>query len=78
MCKMGLSWSPKYDMLRIEIVSFDDITANKQTVTPDIARIFDRLGLMGAVILKAKIFLQPLWILKLGWKATLPQEIHTH
>lgn len=41
-----------------------------------IARIFDPLGLVGPVIIKAKILLQKLWQLETGWDESLPQDIH--
>ncbi|GFY08246.1 DUF1758 domain-containing protein [Trichonephila clavipes] len=37
-----------------------------------IARIFDSLGLLGPIITWAKIFMQRLWLLELGWSNELP------
>ncbi|GFU66959.1 integrase catalytic domain-containing protein [Trichonephila clavipes] len=37
-----------------------------------IARIFDPLGLLGPIITWAKIFMQRLWLLELGWSDELP------
>ncbi|GFV76842.1 integrase catalytic domain-containing protein [Trichonephila clavipes] len=41
-------------------------------VLSTIARIFDPLGLLGPIITWAKIFIQRLWLLELGWSDELP------
>ncbi|XP_022183202.1 uncharacterized protein LOC111042814 [Myzus persicae] len=41
------------------------------------SRLFDPLGLVNPVIVKAKIFVQQLWKLKLAWDESLPIEHHT-
>ncbi|GFS70385.1 integrase catalytic domain-containing protein [Trichonephila clavipes] len=41
-------------------------------VLSTIARIFDPLGLLGPIITWAKIFMQRLWLLELGWSDELP------
>ena len=44
-------------------------------MTSDIARIFDVLGLMAPVIVKAKIILQRLWEEKVLWDDTVPKHL---
>ncbi|GFX06250.1 integrase catalytic domain-containing protein [Trichonephila clavipes] len=46
----------------------------KRMVLSTIARIFDPLGLLGPIITWAKIFMQRLWLLELGWSDELPFE----
>ncbi|GFS67819.1 integrase catalytic domain-containing protein [Trichonephila clavipes] len=41
-----------------------------------IARIYDPLGLLGPVVVKAKIFLQKLWMLKIDLTDLLPDTIN--
>jgi hypothetical protein len=41
------------------------------------AQIFNPLGLVGPVIMKAKIILQGLWCLKLEWDESLPADLHS-
>lgn len=41
------------------------------------SRLFDPLGLVTPVIVKAKIFVQNLWKLKLSWDESIPVEHHT-
>ena len=35
------------------------------------------LGLLGPVIIKAKIYMQKLWRLKIDWDESLPEDLHT-
>ncbi|GFV99177.1 integrase catalytic domain-containing protein [Trichonephila clavipes] len=44
----------------------------KRMVLSTIARIFDPLGLLRPIITWAKIFMQRLWLLELGWSDELP------
>ncbi|GFV90506.1 integrase catalytic domain-containing protein [Trichonephila clavipes] len=44
----------------------------KRIFLSTIARIFDPLGLLGPIITWAKIFMQRLWLLELGWSDELP------
>ncbi|GFX74547.1 integrase catalytic domain-containing protein [Trichonephila clavipes] len=48
----------------------------KRDVLSTIVRIYDHLGLLGAVVAKVKIFLQKLWILKIDWTDLLPDTIN--
>ncbi|XP_062541559.1 uncharacterized protein LOC134209578 [Armigeres subalbatus] len=64
---LGLTWLPNVDRFRykFEILS---LTANqiltKRQVLCYIARLFDPLGLLGATITSAKVFMQRLWCLQ--------------
>lgn len=52
-------------------------TTTKQFVLSTIAKIYDPLGLVSPIIVKAKLFMKKLWLLKLDWEDTLPSEMHT-
>lgn len=41
-----------------------------------IAQLFDPLGLLGPVIVKAKLFLQELWKLEISWDKSFPAQLH--
>ncbi|XP_063994476.1 uncharacterized protein LOC135172027 [Diachasmimorpha longicaudata] len=45
---------------------------NERTILSEIAQIYDPLGLIGPVINRAKIFIQELRLLKIGWDDPLP------
>ena len=72
---LGLIWLPKTDELcgRAHISPLQKIT--KRTVSSDLARIFDPLGLFGPVTVKAKLFMQQLWELKMDWDQVLSMQL---
>ncbi|XP_033200231.1 uncharacterized protein LOC117162465 [Bombus vancouverensis nearcticus] len=50
----------------------------KRTISSEIAKITqDPLGLLAPVIVRAKMLLQRLWTLKIGWDESLPADVHT-
>ena len=49
----------------------------KRNILSEIAKLFDPLGLLGPIIVRAKIIMQRLWQLQLGWDQSLPLELHT-
>ncbi|KAF8778162.1 hypothetical protein HNY73_014912 [Argiope bruennichi] len=42
----------------------------------DISRLFDPLGLLGPLIITAKMFLQKLWILRIDWDDEVPLHLN--
>ncbi|KAI8114867.1 hypothetical protein CVS40_12796 [Lucilia cuprina] len=49
----------------------------KRTILSVSSALFDPLGLLSPLIIKAKIIMQELWIPKIGWDESVPQEIHS-
>lgn len=49
----------------------------KRSILAQIASLYDPLGLLGPVIIKAKILLQVLWKLQLTWDEVVSEEIQT-
>ncbi|XP_037931191.1 uncharacterized protein LOC119666002 [Teleopsis dalmanni] len=74
---LGLIWLPKSDQFSIKTNGPIHSKITKRTVSSELAHIFDPLGLMAPVVVKAKIFVQRLWQLKLSWDEALPAEMHT-
>ncbi|XP_055622684.1 uncharacterized protein LOC129766199 [Toxorhynchites rutilus septentrionalis] len=69
---LGLIWEPSVDKFNYAIPRWSsEPTITKRVVLGDIARIFDPLGLIGPVVVQAKIFLQELWKLKGDWDEPL-------
>ncbi|RVE45814.1 hypothetical protein evm_009564 [Chilo suppressalis] len=54
----------------------NEISWSKRQVLTYIGRIFDPLGLIGPIIIKAKLFMYALWQLKIGWDDILSEELH--
>jgi hypothetical protein len=74
---LGLLWDSKNDLLKYDAKPIDQKSrVTKRSVLSIIAQIFDPLGIIGAVITRAKIILQKLWSLKIGWDESVPQDIH--
>ncbi|XP_075150831.1 uncharacterized protein LOC142224938 [Haematobia irritans] len=71
---LGLAWLPKADQLKVKVNLAPIRSVTKRTVTSDLARIFDPLGLLSPVVVRAKIFVQELWNLNLSWDEAVPSE----
>ncbi|GFW35768.1 integrase catalytic domain-containing protein [Trichonephila clavipes] len=69
---LGMIWNPKLDCFLFRIEQQRPTSFTKRMVLSTIARIFDPLGLLGPIITWAKIFMQRLWLLDLGWSDELP------
>ncbi|XP_012228825.2 uncharacterized protein [Linepithema humile] len=75
---LGLQWHSVNDVLQYDVkhrTPAEIIT--KRTILSSISRIFDPLGLLGPVTVTAKIFMQHLWQLKIGWDETVPLDVQT-
>ncbi|XP_033213814.1 uncharacterized protein LOC117170880 [Belonocnema kinseyi] len=74
---LGVSWNSSTDSIIYSVhspVLKSKIT--KRTVLSELAKLFDPLGLLGPIILFAKIIMEKLWELKVDWDESLPNNIH--
>jgi len=75
---LGLRWHSGDDMLQYQVKRNDPAkTITKRVILSSIARIFDPLGLLGPIVVTAKIIMQHLWQLKIGWDESVPLDIQT-
>lgn len=74
---LGLSWMPKADKFCVKVCLGEVKQVTKRTVTSDLARLFDPLGILAPIIITAKMFIQELWQTKLEWDEALPTTLHT-
>ncbi|XP_062703587.1 uncharacterized protein LOC134286039 [Aedes albopictus] len=59
---LGLQWNTRTDEFCFEVPKHSDVyPITKRIVLSDIARLFDPLGLVGPVVVQAKLFMQQLW-----------------
>lgn len=73
---LGLAWEPDTDVFRFTFPSFNwAATITKRIVVSDVSRLFDPLGLVGPVIIQAKIFIQELWKQSSEWDKPLSPEL---
>ncbi|XP_051156765.1 uncharacterized protein LOC127278878 [Leptopilina boulardi] len=76
--RLGIYWNPRSDSLKYSVTKSNiDTSVTKRTILSQIAQLFDPLGLLGPVILQAKIMMQSLWLLELDWDESVPQQVYT-
>ncbi|XP_011883775.1 PREDICTED: uncharacterized protein LOC105570933 [Vollenhovia emeryi] len=73
---LGLAWKPDKDTFHFSVLDFSTPTLTKRKIASEIARLYDPLGLISPVLIKAKIILQELWVVKIGWDDPIPSELH--
>ncbi|XP_062556795.1 uncharacterized protein LOC134221621 [Armigeres subalbatus] len=72
---LGLLWDPNSDNFLFRIDTSETREYNtKRTVLSDTAKIFDPLGFLGPVTIKAKIFIQELWSHGVCWDERLTAD----
>ncbi|XP_055526953.1 uncharacterized protein LOC129719584 [Wyeomyia smithii] len=75
---LGLLWHPQSDYFGFKVpVLTESNPVTKRIVLSEMSRLFDPMGLVGAVIVSVKIFLQSLWLNKFQWDEQLPQAFQT-
>ncbi|XP_067214144.1 uncharacterized protein [Linepithema humile] len=72
---LGLCWNPSSDTFHFSVTVSIPSVLTKRNVLSTIAKVFDPLGLLAPILITAKIFIQELWSLKLGWDEPLPLPV---
>lgn len=73
---LGVRWNTATDVFNFEIrIEQNNSCLTKRTVLSCIAKLFDPLGLVAPVVVKAKLFMQQLWLQKTTWDEILPIEL---
>lgn len=73
---LGLNWDPKIDSLSYKYQP-NPVRLSKRAVLSEIARIYDPLGLLSPVTTDLKMLMKYLWLVKVGWDDSLPEEAAT-
>ncbi|XP_011860374.1 PREDICTED: uncharacterized protein LOC105557673 [Vollenhovia emeryi] len=68
---LGLNWCPRTDMFRFSVESMADSVSTKREVLSTVSRLFDPLGLIGPIIIRAKLIIQEAWMSRLDWDEPL-------
>ncbi|XP_033228945.1 uncharacterized protein LOC117180559 [Belonocnema kinseyi] len=74
---LGLYWNSGEDKIIYKLAENTEKPKSqitKRTVLAEIARLFDSLGLLGPIIVYAKMMIQTLWKRQLTWDESIPQE----
>ncbi|XP_015437138.1 PREDICTED: uncharacterized protein LOC107192408, partial [Dufourea novaeangliae] len=75
---LGIHWNSHEDIIFYKVNSSDSFkTVTKRSILSQVAKLFDPLGLLGPVIVKAKIMIQLLWKAGVSWDESVPVDIHT-
>ncbi|XP_018368314.1 PREDICTED: uncharacterized protein LOC108764525 [Trachymyrmex cornetzi] len=75
---LGLLWNTSTDRFLYKAhIDEGSKKITKRSVLSNISQLYDPLGLVGPVIVQAKIILQGLWQLKLGWDESIPLQAHS-
>ena len=76
---LGLHWNPNTDKISLaakpSILTHDDLIT-KREMLQDVSKIFDPLGFVSPVVIRAKILMQTLWKSKIAWDEPLNEETH--
>lgn len=71
-------WEPHSGCFRFSTPKWSSSCITKRTILADISRLFDPLGIVGPVIIQAKIFLQELWKHDCGWDDKLSSDVEQY
>ncbi|XP_062716335.1 uncharacterized protein LOC134291918 [Aedes albopictus] len=75
---LGLVWCPSTDNFQFTVPRWSTTAGiTKRVVISDASKLFDPLGLVGPVVVEAKIFIQTLWKLESNWDDPLPPNLQT-
>ncbi|XP_077259664.1 uncharacterized protein LOC143895995 [Temnothorax americanus] len=69
---LGLRWFTSTDSFAFQIKSRVVPTFTKRTALAETARLFDPLGWLAPVVVRAKILMQSAWMQRLEWDTPLP------
>lgn len=76
---LGIVWNPTADQFvynsQTKFINQDRPT--KRSILALIAQIFDPMGLLGPIVMQAKLIMQQLWRLGLDWDESIPTDLHT-
>ncbi|XP_036138905.1 uncharacterized protein LOC118644436 [Monomorium pharaonis] len=74
---LGILWDREEDTFHFSFTdSQTPSTISKRSILSEVSSLFDPLGLIGPVIVVAKVLLQELWQLGLDWDESIPQDLH--
>ncbi|XP_063990402.1 uncharacterized protein LOC135169383 [Diachasmimorpha longicaudata] len=75
---LGVRWDFSRDEIIYSVCPIATrIKTTMRTISSDIARIFDPLGLLNPVVVQTKLIKQDLWRLNLNWDESVPKNIET-
>lgn len=76
---LGVSWIPNRDEFEYNShnKSTEYVKVTKRTILSFVAKIFDPLGVLGPLSMRAKLIIQKLWQLKIDWDESIPNQLYS-
>ncbi|KMQ82592.1 gag-pol polyprotein precursor, partial [Lasius niger] len=71
---LGLRWSPTTDEFALTVRRSPGVPPTKRSILSQTARLFDPLGWLAPIIVRAKLIIQATWLQQLEWDAPLTAE----
>lgn len=71
---LGVHWHVDDDTFTFAIHPRSITELTKRSVLAETARLFDPLGWLAPVVMRAKIWIQSAWLQRIDWDSPLPQE----
>ena len=76
---LGLQWNSFQDNFTFSSKPLSSFSCpTKRIILSEVSQIFDPLGFLSPVIIRAKMILQELWLHKLRWDDPLPPQVASH
>lgn len=72
---LGMKWMPAADVFMLNYQPKPAGIITKRTVLSEIATLFDPLGLVSPITVRAKAFIQELWALEYDWDVPIPEHM---
>ncbi|XP_024872049.1 uncharacterized protein LOC112454731 [Temnothorax curvispinosus] len=72
---LGIRWNPQEDTFIFKVAIPAGPCRSKRSILSVIAQIYDPMGLIGPVVVKAKLFMRRLWKLSIDWDDKIPVEL---
>ncbi|CAK9799145.1 hypothetical protein ANTPLA_LOCUS1910 [Anthophora plagiata] len=75
---LGIGWNAKQDYIYYSVdTNTETKRVTKRSILSQIAKLYDPLGLLGPIVISAKLIMQDLWKAQLEWDEAVPQHIYT-
>lgn len=76
---LGMAWDPRSDSFCFSVPKWNSASIiTKRIVASDASLLFDPLGVVGPVVVQAKIFMQTLWKNGYTWDEPLPDDLQEY
>lgn len=72
---LGISWNLSLDVFQFDVLLPPSVPKTKRSILSLVAKIFDPLGWIAPVTIKAKVFLQQLWQAKVDWDEAIADKL---